>query len=1403
MPYTDLIDLLEYVGKDPSRLIFEDELTGLHNRRFLFSYLEHKVDWRSDQDLPVSLLILDLDRFKEINDTYGHDTGDQALIWMAALIKDVVGDHGLPIRFGGDEFIVLLPKSGRGEAREAADRIRQRVRDRPFRLRDTPISVPIQVSIGFATAPENAANSRDLFELADTALLHAKRSGRDQVAGAAEIDPEKVHSKTALYRLKATGIAGRDEEMGIVSGALQDLSAGRSQFLIFEAGPGMGKTTFIETVQQNLAGDDTFCTIKVVGDQKEAYRPYYLASRILLAVLNQREDKGAEILEGLNADEIAHLGKILPQLGDTEAPPSEATDSTNRQALFAALARLLPRAVDFRPLVLIVDDLQLADEATLLLLRVLIKRQQLPVLVCGSAMEALKLRGEEEASPLERFYSIQQEELGIRRQKLRPLSRDHIGEYLKGVFPSLRTPDDFVDELARITQGNPLFLGEVIRKLVNDGKVSLIGQQWVIDALEEGYLPRSLEEIVIEKIAALDEESRELLERATALGEDIPVSVLAGSSDLDENKVLEFLDRAEALGLVSLDFQINDEVMRFLGKRVLEISYGEIAEERREELHEEVGAYQEHLYEQRLLPSASLLAYHFKRSANQDKARRYEQIQLAFSQSVFNADEATTYTEELIEVEDDTEVRLEPESIQHVPQTLRTLVSAARNIQLYPTDSGRIKQSLADVKAAVDRILEKNEKLELSQSQRALLANSQRLDTTRFSLLAKSFLELLTRCELQSLIFLRGVTEAELKTLLATLGKLKPEAIHRSFWREFIAEKGLLYIGVQQVRYSRLRRKRIHASVREPLAEERELEPAQLAKVPKVLRALQAAAQKAKLYPIDSKPVTGSLEQLHQSLQGLFNGNASVTLASADQALLVNGNRVDTSGYAPLAAGVLELMRAIGLNSVTFISNMPFNELVAFADALRNPPAPGFEREFWDEFADKRGLACLAFNQRQYALGMVQHLLDSVEVVIDDEPAEAEVDGTAEWAEQMLDAPSEEVLRDALQRFGKELLVKGEHDVLRRLLRQLFADFRERDVHSRELAIMGCRNLLDSLILGLQHKFAELALDSFLGAVAGEEDPRVLQELGSSLHNMASCGLYFADYQMASRILLEIKDRQQQLEKGGREGEGLAKLLDRRLEPAAQELLKDDLKSGQTERHQRAAQVLGSLGRPGIPLLVAVIKEEKDFRVRQMAANLLAELGSEAADQLKHALGTEVTVEQRFRVLEVIDTVTRDLRSELVYCLGDSSAKIRRAAFRLFERLHDDEQIDLILPLARDPDPAVAKGAIRSLAHLRSKAAVTALVSILNETKNATVATACCQGLGQVRHASSIDALAKVLARWRIPFLVRRWDEQVRATAAMALKQITHPRAQEVLSHYATDRATRVRQLAGAPAKAS
>jgi len=1446
MQYGELIDFLQHVGKDPSRLIFEDELTGIHNRRFLLSYLEHKVAWGSKEDFPLSLLLIDLDRFKQINDTHGHEAGDQVLTWLATLIKDGSGEAGLPIRYGGDEFMMLLPDTDPDSARVIAEDLLSQVADRPFKLRESGTKLPITLSIGIATALQDANSSTRLLQTADTALYHAKRSGRNQVAAANDVDLEKVFSKAAMYRLRSTGIFGRDKELSVVSQALEALTLGKSQFVVFEGSPGSGKTAILDTVALNLADHDLFHVVKASGSQQEAFRPYYLTTLILVDLLNQREDNGTALLETLQPEEIGYLSHVLPRLED-EATVVDEGGAERREGIFKTLIKLITLALEYRPLVVLTDNLQFADEATLLLLGALIQRDDPRVFVCGASTESMRLGGEQEAVPFDRFCGSRQKELNIRRVKLSPLSTNDIADYLDGVFPGLNMPKGFEHELVELTEGNPLFTSEIIRKLVRDQKVTLVGREWTIEPLDADYLPRSLEDSVMTEIQALDKAERQLLERASTLGEDVSLSVLTAASDQDETRVFEFLDRAEALGLVRSRFDLNDEIMRFLGKRVLDISYGAIDEERRKTLHEEVGAYQEKMYEQGYVPSASILAYHFKRSANQEKAHRYEQLQAHYSHTVFDSEEAASYTGATDQV--DIEERLDLETLQkHVPTFLRALVTAARSIQLYPPESSAVVRSRVQLGEVLDRIFERNKRFHVSLAEDGLAANGQILELSGFTGPADSLAELFQRAQLQGLVFEDGVDDNELLLLLEALGHLKPESIDRRYWKRFASENQLRTIDPRQMRYSQVQQ----GVAANPTAARAELGDAELAEIPNVLRSFNRASKNIKLYPLDTKPVREAIEEFTSSLRSILRHHQALVLSGVGGSLLANGVRLNTGEYESMATSFLEFMESTCLHSITFLANITEQEIGAFVDALHDLPDE-VDDDFWLEFTKGAGLRGLFLNEHQYAVKLVQSIL------LDDLPEGATRPSLAErgeWDESsiaagMVGGPGESPpvgsapvegagmsglltgagsalgaappgaaagprlpdgavaelsangsgadLRNAIPRFGKELLIAGEEDVFLQLLHKMFADYELEDASIREEIVKSCGRLLQDLTLALQRKYGELAADTLTLALAHENEPVILHELATILHVLAGTAVQFSDYSSASRIFLALDDRRKQIEGSDeRNAESLAKILDRNLDSTVQQLLEDDLKSGEPERQELAARVLGGVGRPGMTLLIDVIKQEKDFRVRQMAASLLAEMGLPAAEQIKKALNLEVTVEQRFRILEVIDIVTQDLRDEVAYSVGDSNPKIRRAAFRLAERLNDEGLIEILAPFAASKDPGVVKGTIRSLAHLRTTRAAVVLSEILERLRDPELVVACCQALGQIADPAGVVALGNILAHKRLGFLGYRWNDQVRATAALALRQIEDPQAAVALQPFAEDRDARIRRLSRA-----
>ena len=157
-----------------------DELTGLHNRRFFDCRLSHELDRFERYRHPLSLVLLDVDHFKRVNDTYGHDMGDDVLRHLAGIGQALIRRVDLFARFGGEEFALLLPDTGPEGALVAAERMRKRVEETPVTIDGQEIAITISVGVS-STSDRFTGDAHGLIRAADQALYEAKRSGRNRV----------------------------------------------------------------------------------------------------------------------------------------------------------------------------------------------------------------------------------------------------------------------------------------------------------------------------------------------------------------------------------------------------------------------------------------------------------------------------------------------------------------------------------------------------------------------------------------------------------------------------------------------------------------------------------------------------------------------------------------------------------------------------------------------------------------------------------------------------------------------------------------------------------------------------------------------------------------------------------------------------------------------------------------------------------------------------------------------------------------------------------------------------------------------------------------------------------------------------------------------------------------------
>jgi two-component system, cell cycle response regulator len=163
-----------------------DGLTGLHNRRYLDNHLKTLFERAINRRRPLSLMITDIDRFKPINDTYGHDAGDDILREFAARLRKNVRGIDLACRYGGEEFVVVMPDTEPALANIVAERVRAQIAEIPFAVRGLEEPLSVTVSVGLAGIRHQGGDTVEaLIKRADLALYEAKNGGRNRVIASA------------------------------------------------------------------------------------------------------------------------------------------------------------------------------------------------------------------------------------------------------------------------------------------------------------------------------------------------------------------------------------------------------------------------------------------------------------------------------------------------------------------------------------------------------------------------------------------------------------------------------------------------------------------------------------------------------------------------------------------------------------------------------------------------------------------------------------------------------------------------------------------------------------------------------------------------------------------------------------------------------------------------------------------------------------------------------------------------------------------------------------------------------------------------------------------------------------------------------------------------------------------
>lgn len=572
--------------------VITDDLTGLYNRRYLNIKLREETERSERQKTRFGLIMLDLDHFKEVNDNYGHDEGDQALLWIADILCRSVRKCDFVIRFAGDEFFLILPGAGIKESRVIARRIYANIEHNPFRGSRGQVTVPVGISGGIAIFPDDAASVSDLMKASDRGLYLAKEQGRGKTCLASDARRFRER-KIDRADLLTPPFTGRKHEQQKLKEAWSEVNrTGTSQVFVIRGESGMGKSRLVAEFLNELRPPaalalSSFC---LPHEIEIPYQP-------IIDLLNQWIEKDKNDYEKhystLPGKEQRELLKLIPNFeipaGDLPGGPGFQDSTTDNSRLYYGIANLFKSTAREHPLILVIEDLQWIDAAAMdMLTHILNQASETPILTLLSVQPVMTETFRH--TEISRFLRILGRETRFSEIALAPLQNRHIQQIVRRIFKPEK-PDELalVEEiLCREAEGNPLFVKELLLKIVEEKILVFSSHGWMVDPTRKLTTPDRILDVVKDRVELMEEDLKNMLRQASVIGKEFLFEILRQVSGKNEGHLLDLLDKALAQGFLEEKADSRLETYRFSSLQVQKLLYDRFSSARKRRIHHQV-----------------------------------------------------------------------------------------------------------------------------------------------------------------------------------------------------------------------------------------------------------------------------------------------------------------------------------------------------------------------------------------------------------------------------------------------------------------------------------------------------------------------------------------------------------------------------------------------------------------------------------------------------------------------------------------------------------------------------------------------------------------------------------------------------------------------------------------------
>jgi len=517
-----------------------DELTGLPTRRAFTEVARARLE-QASEEAPVALAVIDIDHFKSVNDTFGHLTGDNVLEVVAQALTqrsragDVVG------RYAGDEFVMLLPDSSLLDAQRVCERIREEVVARRIPVRGSEERwVGVSLSIGVAGGPQEGRTFEEVFAAADRALYEAKRRGRNAVAVA------NRGGDSVTPRLNVQHFVGRQAEVAKLRERVEACVRGEPGLVAVVGEAGVGKTTLVQRMASEIRLRTG--TLVTARSLEPDVRPPFGVWADIIAQLHQ--------LRVVPERAWPQLARIAPAL---RLPGIAAADdgSSSKYALLDELVTYVRAASASRPLMLLLDDVQWADHASwdaLEHLAASIDHDRL--LICITIRR-------EDAQQFEASRRRLSRNASYREIRLERLSHEDLGQWLADMLHQAEREGELADFLYKYTEGNPLFVVQVLQTLVDEGVLWYGGKRWEWESVDAMQLPPAVDDLLARRLARLAPATAVTMTTAAVIGRSFEFDLLREVTQENEDTLIDAIDEAVTAGVLDVPTDRDGDRFRF------------------------------------------------------------------------------------------------------------------------------------------------------------------------------------------------------------------------------------------------------------------------------------------------------------------------------------------------------------------------------------------------------------------------------------------------------------------------------------------------------------------------------------------------------------------------------------------------------------------------------------------------------------------------------------------------------------------------------------------------------------------------------------------------------------------------------------------------------------------------